>query len=115
MRPWKTEFVFEHKRWIFKMDSRGNKICIRIQTVSCPKKRKEIGFEVSWHGKHALFFCKKLNEAGKLAVTARNQNLRDGNYCPSLTRKAYRLDCFDRGRLVMTHKYKGLVVALFDK
>ena len=56
------------------------------------KNRIQTGFELIWHGKRAL--CKNLNEAGKVAVTARKQNLRDGNYCLSLTRKAYRLDFY---------------------
>ena len=54
------------------------------------KTRIQTGFELSWHGKRALLLCKNLNEAGKVAVNTRNQNLRDGNYCLSLTRKAYR-------------------------
>ena len=59
------------------------------------KNRIQTGFELSWHGKRALLLCKNLNEAGKVAVTALNQNLRDGNYyCLSLPRKAYLLDFY---------------------
>ena len=58
------------------------------------KNRIQTGFELSWHGKRALFLCKNLNEAGKVTVTAQNQNLRDRNYCLSLTRKAYQLDFY---------------------
>ena len=58
------------------------------------KNRIRTGFELSGHVKHALLLCKNLNEAGKVAVTARNQNLRDRNYCLSLTRKAYQLDFY---------------------
>ena len=58
------------------------------------RKRIQIGFELSWHGKHALLLWRNLNEAGKVALTARNQNLQDGNYCLSLTHKAYLLDFY---------------------
>ena len=59
------------------------------------KNRIQTGFELSWHGKRALLLCKNLNEAGKVAVTARNQNLQDGNYyCLSLPYKAYLLDFY---------------------
>ena len=62
-----------------------------------PEEKKGIqnGFELGWHSKHATFFCKNLNEVGKLALTAQNQNLRDGNYyCLSLPCKAYLLDFY---------------------
>ena len=58
------------------------------------KNRIQTGFELSCHGKLPLLLYKNLNEAGKVAVTVRNQNLRDGNYCLSLTCKAYRLDFY---------------------
>ena len=32
----------------------------------------QTGFKLSWHGKGALFLCKNLNEAGKVAATAQN-------------------------------------------
>ena len=57
------------------------------------KKRIQTGFKLSWHGKRAL--SQNLNKAGKVAVTARNQNLRDGNYyCLSQPHKAYLLDFY---------------------
>ena len=57
------------------------------------KNRIQTGFELSWHGKRAL--SQNLNKAGKFAVTARNQNMRDGNhYCLSLPCKAYLLDFY---------------------
>ena len=59
------------------------------------KNRIQTGFELSWHDKRALLLDKNLNEAGQVVVTARNQNLRDGNYyCLSLPRKAYLLDFY---------------------